>query len=215
MVADSSSELRVARIIHGTTAEGPGLRTAVWVQGCSIRCTGCINPHLFTTRGGELMDVARIVAGAIEAGDEGITLLGGEPLDQGWAASELAREAQLAGLGVICFTGYTLETVESTSFGQRLLEHVDLLVDGPYVASTPDADRALVGSTNQRFIHITNRYADYEPRVALDRLDLRILPSGEVSVAGFATSAGVGALAAALSARRGKRTTTASPSPSI
>ncbi|WP_374700185.1 4Fe-4S cluster-binding domain-containing protein [Arthrobacter sp. JCM 19049] len=35
--------LRVARVLHATRAEGPHLRSAIWVQGCSIRCKGCIN----------------------------------------------------------------------------------------------------------------------------------------------------------------------------
>jgi anaerobic ribonucleoside-triphosphate reductase activating protein len=201
----SESFLRVARVTHGTTAEGPNLRTALWVQGCSIRCKGCINPHLFSARGGTLVAPQMIIDEAIAAGDEGLTLLGGEPLDQAEAIARLARPAQEAGLGVICFTGYTVETVRDMPHGKDLLRHVDLLIDGSYVADTPDVDRALVGSTNQRFIHFSDRYADYDPARIPDRVDLRILPNGEVSIAGFLTAERVVELANALGARRSMR----------
>jgi len=79
------------------------------------------------------------VVDACDAGDEGLTLLGGEPLDQLDAVTALAGTAQAAGLGVICFTGYTMETVRARAGGELLLRHVDLLVDGPYVAAAPSS----------------------------------------------------------------------------
>ena len=208
MVDVSSSELllRVARVTHATTAEGPNLRSAIWVQGCSIRCKGCINPHLFSDRGGEPLAPEAIIDDALAADVEGLTLLGGEPLDQPEAIARLAHLAQDAGLGVICFTGFTIETVRETSDGRGLLRHVDLLVDGPYLASTPDMDRALVGSRNQRFIHLSDRYVGYDPARTPDRVDLRILPSGEVSIAGFLTAEHLGELAEGLGARRSMTT---------
>jgi anaerobic ribonucleoside-triphosphate reductase activating protein len=106
---------------------------------------------------------------------------------------------------VICFTGYTVETVRDMPHGRDLLRHVDLLIDGSYVADTPDVDRALVGSTNQRFIHFSDRYADYDPARIPDRVDLRILPNGEVSIAGFLTAERVVELVNALGARRSMR----------
>lgn len=200
--SSSESALRVARVVHRTTAEGPGRRTALWVQGCSIRCKGCINPHLFSARGGTLTAPATIIAAALEAGDEGLTLLGGEPLDQVEPVTELARLAQQARLGVICFSGYAFDDIAAKSSGERLLRHVDLLVDGPYIAGSPDIERALVGSSNQRFIHLTDRYADYSPELTPDKVELRILPTGEVSMAGFATTERLEELAVALEARR-------------
>ncbi len=103
---------------------------------------------------------------------------------------------------MICFTGHTLETARALPRGDDLLRHVDLLVDGPYLAKAPETERALVGSTNQRFIHLTDRYADYDPTRTPDRVDLRILPTGEVSIAGFMTADRVAELASALDARR-------------
>lgn len=206
MAVDSSSEppLRVARIAHATTAEGPGLRTAIWVQGCSIRCPGCINPHLFTARGGTEILPSVIVREAEEHGVEGLTLLGGEPFDQAEVLAVLAARAHERGLGVVCFTGFTAAEAAGKPGGRALLENVDLLVDGPYVAAQPERSRALVGSTNQRFIHLTERYRDYEPERVPNRVDLRIGPDGEVAIAGFLTTEGLGELAALLETRRSR-----------
>ena len=48
---DRAAALRLGAVLDETLAEGPGLRFAVWVQGCSLRCPGCCNPHLFAPRG--------------------------------------------------------------------------------------------------------------------------------------------------------------------
>lgn len=144
---------------------------------------------------------AQIVEDAVRANVEGITVLGGEPFDQPLAIASLAREAAAAGLGVICFTGYTIESLRSRE-PSNLLRHVDLLVDGPFLADAPDTKRALVGSTNQRFIHLSDRYTDYKPDGAANRLELRIQPSGHTEVAGFLSSGGLAALADILITRR-------------
>ncbi|HZI36693.1 MAG TPA: 4Fe-4S cluster-binding domain-containing protein, partial [Acidimicrobiia bacterium] len=48
-----SEPVRVLRFLPATDAEGPGRRAALWVQGCSIRCPGCFNPHSWAFDGGE------------------------------------------------------------------------------------------------------------------------------------------------------------------
>ncbi|PPJ00181.1 radical SAM protein [Nocardia nova] len=180
--------LRIARVLHRTTSEGPGIRTAVWVQGCSIRCRGCINPHLFSTRGGYDIAPANLIDEVKDTGGEGITILGGEPFDQPSDCADLAEVAQNAGLGVIVFTGYRHETLAARGPDElRLLANTDCLVDGPYEADRPENQRALVGSTNQRFLHLTDRYSDYDPYCATNQVDVRIQPDGTVEFAGFLT----------------------------
>ncbi|PPJ36369.1 radical SAM protein [Nocardia nova] len=194
--------LRIARVLHHTTSEGPGTRTAIWVQGCSIRCCGCINPHLFSTRGGYDVSPASLVDEVKKAGDEGITLLGGEPFDQPSGCADLAEAAQEAGLGVIVFTGYRHEILASRGPDElRLLASTDCLVDGPYEADRPEKHRALVGSTNQRFLHLTDRYSSYNPHRA-NQLDIRIQPDGTVELAGFLTNDQLTTLSRSIGYRR-------------
>lgn len=204
VVLNSEPTLLVAQITQ-TVAEGPGLRTALWVQGCSIRCAGCINPHLFTTQAGYTVTPSAIIEQSLAHGVEGLTLLGGEPFDQAEALSVLAAQAHGQGLGVICFTGFTFEDASAQPGGPQLLANIDLLVDGPYVASKPENWRALVGSHNQRFIHLTDRYSDYSPEQTSNRIDLRISTNGDVTMAGFTTSKKLDQLAKELESRRVRR----------
>ena len=103
--------LRIARVLHSTTVEGPGVRSAVWTQGCSIRCTGCINPHLFTADGGESVDVYALAQDVMNAGDEGITLLGGEPFDQADACSDLAGALRKRDSASLLLLGIPMKTL--------------------------------------------------------------------------------------------------------
>src|ERR1700722_16285680 len=87
--------LSVAQIVPVTEAEGPGVRFALWFQGCPLRCPGCCNPEMLPFEGGERLAVADVVAQVEEAtrehGVEGITLLGGEPLAHAAGGAVLAR----------------------------------------------------------------------------------------------------------------------------
>ena len=179
--------VRVAHIEPRTRVEGPGLRWALWVQGCTIGCAGCCNPHTWTTDGGFDIAVDALVDSALGAGVEGITLIGGEPFEQATPLSLLARRVKAAGLGVVCFTGYTLERLRS---GTRpdwstLLAECDLLVDGPYLAHRPDPTRPWVGSTNQRFVHLTDRYAGIEHGPKNATVEIRVRRDGVVTAVGW------------------------------
>lgn len=174
-----------------TVAEGPGKRFGIWVQGCSIRCDGCFNPHFWSPAGGRLLSVSELVGRAVSADVEGVTLLGGEPFDQAAEVAELSREVRSAGLSVMTFTGYVREDLESRGDAATiaLLAATDLLVDGPYRADDRDLVRPWVGSTNQRFHFLSDRYKhlEFELSVLPDRLEVRVSRDGTVEVNGWAT----------------------------
>jgi anaerobic ribonucleoside-triphosphate reductase activating protein len=164
--------LRVGARVPVTGAEGPGARYALWLQGCSIRCAGCCNPHLFETGPGEWLEPAAIVAemAAVRTRIEGVTLLGGEPFDQADALPPLLRGARGLGLSVMLFTGFTLEELRARPGDgvSSVLSLVDVLVDGRYDGSRPEARRRWVGSANQRFHYLTTRYSPAIERPAAD-----------------------------------------------
>src|SRR3954447_22266118 len=87
--------LQIAQIVAATEAEGPGVRFALWFQGCPLRCPGCCNPEMLPFEGGTRMTLAEVLAQLDEArrqhGVEGITLLGGEPTAHAAGAVALAR----------------------------------------------------------------------------------------------------------------------------
>ena len=195
--------MRIARIWHNTASEGPGLRTAIWLQGCSIGCHGCINPHLWSFQGGQEVNIEDLADEILGLDVEGITLLGGEPFDQAAECYELSRRVRDGGKGVVTFSGYTYEQLlkEERSDWASLLSVTDLLVDGPYESELPEEDRAWVGSTNQRFLNLTNRYVDVDPKVVNNRIEMRVLPSGVMEVCGFASEKQLKELAVSLSVK--------------
>ncbi|MBL8947895.1 MAG: radical SAM protein [Myxococcales bacterium] len=156
--------LEIAGTAVGTEAEGPHRRFAVWVQGCTLACPGCCNPEMFVRGRGRTIEVPalnRAISEAAQtAGVEGITVLGGEPLQQLGAVAALCEAAAAAGLGVIVFTGHTLAEARGQVGFERLWACIDTLVDGRFDARQPDAARRFVGSRNQTLVHRTPRYAD-------------------------------------------------------
>lgn len=152
-----NTTLRLAHVVERTHSEGPGLRTAIWVQGCTIRCPGCCNPELFGTRGGRETPIEEVVARC--EGVEGLTVVGGEPFEQaeGLAALIAALPSECSRL---VFSGYAIEELRARGcpHTDAVLDGIDVLVDGRYDASKPDDSRRFVGSTNQRVHFLSARY---------------------------------------------------------
>ena len=125
--------LNVALEVPRTEAEGPGVRYAVWVQGCPMRCRGCCNPEMLAFRPATERRASEVAQAAIEADVDGVSFLGGEPFSQARALGEVARQVRAAGLNVMVYSGYTLDELGSeVPDAAALLRHTDLLVDGRY-----------------------------------------------------------------------------------
>ncbi|MEM6928392.1 MAG: 4Fe-4S single cluster domain-containing protein [Myxococcota bacterium] len=161
--------LRLAHIVEKTRSEGPGLRTAIWVQGCTIRCPGCCNPELFTKRGGRETSIEAVIARC--EGVEGITVVGGEPFEQVEGLAALL-EALPRHVSRLVFSGYAIEELRARHCADtdRVLAQLDVLVDGRYDATKPDDSRRFIGSTNQRVHFLTDRYgpADFSGSASIE-----------------------------------------------
>ena len=185
--------LRVGARVPVTHAEGPGARFGLWLQGCSLRCPGCCNPHLFETEGGAMVPVVALLAEvtAVRGLIEGVTLLGGEPFEQAAALAPLASGVRALGLSVLTFSGYRLEELRARqdSGVDALLAATDVLVDGRYEATRPEAERLWAGSTNQSFHYLTDRYTSAierpAPGEALRTVEIRLGPDGRLSQNGW------------------------------
>lgn len=139
---------------------GPGKRYCIWVQGCERRCPGCISVYSRDFQDGYLMSVGALALEIKLCRPEGITISGGEPFLQAEALGELLhllKDKMDCDVGVIVYTGYTLEELHQLPFAEKLLAYTDLLIDGPYVQELDDG-LSLRGSSNQRVIPLTDRY---------------------------------------------------------
>ena len=174
-------------------ANGPGARFVVWFQGCTLGCPGCFNPTTHDPAGGRRIAIAELVrelgrAAAPAAQDnrqrqiEGLSLSGGEPLQQPDAAVALLDAARALGLSTLAFSGYTLDEIRALPGGRDVLARLDVLIDGRYVARERLAT-GLRGSANQGIQLLTDRYtlADVE---ATPVAEIRIGPTGDVVLTG-------------------------------
>jgi anaerobic ribonucleoside-triphosphate reductase activating protein len=185
--------IRIAAVVPVTEAEGPGARFAVWVQGCAIRCLGCCNPHMFDAEGGEAVEPEDLLARLDEVRGrvEGVTLLGGEPFEQAAALVPFVRGARERGLSVVAFSGHLIEALrrDRPPGARELLDGVDLLVDGPFVASQPESRRRWAGSDNQEFHFLTGRYSPGVEVIAAGEsertVELRLGVDGRVERSGW------------------------------
>ena len=152
--------------IHGTAqdsiVDGPGIRFAVFVQGCPHRCEGCHNPESHDPAGGRETATEEIIA-QMKANPllDGLTLSGGEPMSAAEACLEIALAAKAARLNVWCYTGYTWEALlkEADPARMALLRQVDVLVDGPFMLAERSLELTFCGSRNQRLIDVPKTMA--------------------------------------------------------
>jgi anaerobic ribonucleoside-triphosphate reductase activating protein len=168
---------RVHAIEPRSRANGPGVRFVVWLQGCTLGCPGCFNP---TTHpgGGREVDIE-----ALDFGDaDGLSLSGGEPMQQPAAALALLTHARSRGLSTLMFSGYTLDEIRALPLGTEVLAQLDVLIDGRYVAGERLAT-GLRGSANQRIHLLTARHTLAEVE-ATPIAEIRIASTGEVVLTG-------------------------------
>ena len=137
--------------------DGPGLRYAVFVQGCTHGCPGCHNPESQPACGGTVTGLPALLAD-IEANGlvHDVTLSGGEPFEQPESCGLLAEALKERGYGIWCYTGYLYEDLAERNDAhiKHLLEHIDVLVDGPFVESRKSLELKWCGSSNQRLIDV-------------------------------------------------------------
>lgn len=188
--------VQLHRFLPLTTVEGPGRRACVWVQGCPIHCKGCGVPWTWNPKKGTKVSVETLWKQILESKQkeniEGITFLGGEPFEQAEALAELGRRAQREGLSVMTFSGYYKEQLEELQkpFWQELYHVTDLFIDGPFEQDKLDHKRPWVGSTNQRFHFLTDRYKEFESELSTvpDRLEIYFKKDGTVEANGMVPS---------------------------
>ena len=147
--------IRLIDIVEDTMVDGPGLRTSIYCAGCQHQCPGCHNPHTWSMEAGRDVSTEEVME-VIEADPFAhVTFSGGDPMYQPEGFAELADAIhQRTAKNIWCYTGFTYETLLRMPRQRRLLEQLDVLVDGPFVERLKDPDLQFRGSSNQRLIDV-------------------------------------------------------------
>lgn len=154
-----TSLISVADLLAPSFCNGPGVRAVLYVQGCELRCPGCHNPHTWDKNGGRALTVDALLDWYRSIPKlRGLTLSGGEPFEQAGPLAALCRAVRELGGDVVAFSGFVRSEIESAvrPFARELLAEVDLLIDGPYIASQA-CDLPLRGSANQAMHFLSGR----------------------------------------------------------
>lgn len=157
--------MNYAEIKYNDIANGPGVRTSLFVSGCTHQCRGCFNKVAWDFNYGNaftndtIHDIINSLAPSYIAG---LTLLGGEPFEfsNQLGLLPLLREVKKVypDKNIWCFTGYLfdkdiLDTMcvehEETT---EMLSYIDVIIDGKFVEELKDLMLKFKGSSNQRTI---------------------------------------------------------------
>lgn len=145
--------LRVLDIIPGTSVDGPGLRTSIYLAGCAHQCPGCHNPQSWDFNGGQEMTVGEIVR-EVDIHGFNVTFSGGDPIYQYRPLTKLAEELYGRGYAIWCYTGFRFEELRCNQAIIPLLEKLEVVVDGPFIEDFKDTSLLFRGSANQRLIDV-------------------------------------------------------------
>ena len=153
-------------------ANGPGIRYTLFVSGCTHHCKGCFNPETWDFAYGkpftkEIED--HILDEVGHEYYEGLTLLGGEPMEpsnQKGLLSLVTRFKERCPQKTIwCFSGYLFDRDLLGHFAKvmpetmELLKRIDVLVDGEFMLNKKDVTLLFKGSSNQRTIDVQKSLA--------------------------------------------------------
>ena len=152
-------KLRLFGTANDSIVDGPGIRYAVFVQGCTHNCKGCHNPGSHSLDGGYEKEVEEIFA-EISKNPllDGVTFSGGEPFLQAKALYELAKLVKEKNLNIYVYSGFTFEQLvagaNEENGWRELLEIADFLIDGKFEEDKKHYTLLFKGSENQRIIDL-------------------------------------------------------------
>lgn len=170
-------------IVNNEHLYGPGERLLIFFQGCSIHCKGCVNKHIWPFKTGKNINSDDIVAILKKHPKCGVTLHGGEPLDQAETLIDLVKKIKKNKRTIILFTGYLKKELNRTQ--RRIWDLSDLVKSGPFVKEKLNYYLQFRGSTNQRIYTHKGPYHHYRIKDGKTSAILSLDNNGEMSIKGF------------------------------
>lgn len=172
---DKSNNLHIIAVTGPDINNGPGFRVTIWVSGCTHACPDCQNKHTWKyAQGHKLDDMVPYTNITYKdkilnlIGDEhidGVTISGGDPLDQSaQALEELAKflsniKKRYPEKSIWLYTGYFIEDLKNYPH-KEVIKNCDVIIDGPYVKEKRNITIPFRGSTNQRIIDVQKSFKE-------------------------------------------------------
>lgn len=163
---------------------GPGLRFVLWTQGCSKGCKNCFNPETWSFEKYKLLTPLEIFELIKNSSVSGVTITGGDPLEQPEELLELLVLLESLNLsnGIILFTGFTIDEINKDFLLRKSLDYIDVLIDGRF-EKDQRISSSLRGSENQNIIYFSSKIKEEE--LNIDQEVEVCLEGDKISVTGF------------------------------
>ena len=170
----------VGHIEYGSEIYGPGKRTVIWFQGCTLGCKGCWNTQYQPNKPASLIPPSELFETILNHGYD-VTFLGGEPLQQIDNLSWLVDKLKQHGIHIMLYTGYELDEIEADPPKKELCHKVDILIPGRYRDELRDTNLLWRGSQNQPLVYLHGS----QQTIDENQVEITIEPDGSVTCLGY------------------------------
>lgn len=161
--------MKVAKITLNDIVNGEGICLSLWLQGCDHFCKGCFNKETWDYNGGRFFteeDSKYILSNIDFRVERNLSILGGDPLykenlDGLYDFLKNFRRAY-PNKKIYLWTGYLFEEIINNERMKRVIELVNVLIDGRFEEDEKDINLWLCGSTNQRIIDVQKSFKEKE-----------------------------------------------------
>lgn len=148
--------MNYAQIRKYDIANGPGVRTTIFLTGCTLNCKNCFNKEYQNFHFGKVFDEKafdEVMDCLSDANISGLSVLGGEPFDNLAGLKEFITKVRAKSeKDIWIYSGYTFEELLEKDGAMDVLKNIDVLVDGRFVEDLKDLKLKFRGSSNQRII---------------------------------------------------------------
>lgn len=150
--------MRYGQIREFDIANGPGIRSSIFVTGCTRNCENCFNKEYQDFNFGNNWgreETRLLIKYLNNTVNNGLTVLGGEPFENTIELTEILQEIRKnSEKSIWIYSGFTYDHLIKEEKNRELLSLCDVLVDGPFIESKKDLTLQFRGSSNQRIIDL-------------------------------------------------------------
>ena len=144
--------IECAGFLQNSCDDGPGIRSVLFLQGCSKNCKECHNSTIKEHGKGTVMEIDKLITYLDHnCCNKKITISGGEPLEQLESLMTLVESLKAKGYDICVYTGWELEKIP-----KGLLKLLNYIKTGEFVTSLKNPNIQYVGSSNQKMFLIDN-----------------------------------------------------------
>lgn len=145
--------IEIAGFITTSAADGPGIRSVVFLQGCSCGCPGCHNKSFQKHGEGIEYSIEKLVDYiVVNCRNRKLTISGGEPMEQVEQLSELIYLLSKKDFEICLYTSYEVPQIPDF-----IIENIKYLKTGPFLEGNTEPPKPYVGSNNQKFYRVERK----------------------------------------------------------